>query len=259
VQGDLRYPGDFESLPGKFDVVFHLAAQPGISADVPFKLYIEHNVLATRNLLDYVLKAESPPQFIYISTSSVYGTVATSPESAPAEPVSWYGVTKLAAEQLVLAEARINRLNGCSLRLYSVYGPRERPDKLFSRLITCGLTGAEFPLYEGSEHHRRSYSYVGDMVEGMIRVMETPEALNKQIVNLGHHCEHTTIEGIALVESLLGTPIRIRRIPGRSGDQLYTRADTALARQLIGYEPDTPLEEGLRKQLGWHRRRFFFK
>ena len=110
--------------------------------------------------------------FINISTSSVYGIDATGDETTEPKPTSYYGVTKLAAEQLVLAYARDEGFPACSLRLFSVYGPRERPEKLYPKLIRCILEDREFPLYEGSQDHVRSYTYVDDAIDGLVAALE---------------------------------------------------------------------------------------
>jgi len=253
VQGDLRIVSDLKKLPGIFDAVFHLAAQPGISADVTFEEYRDNNVTATQNLLDFVMEKSVPELFVNISTSSVYGAIATKAEDEAPEPVSWYGVTKLAAEQLVMAQARLNRLNACSLRLFSVYGPRERPDKLFSRLISCGLKQSVFPLYEGSANHLRSFTYVGDIVEGIVKTLDHSSAVNKSIINLGNGEERSTREGIETVEEILGRKIPVKLISPRNGDQLRTCADIRLAVKLLGYAPASTLREGLEKQISWYK------
>ena len=116
-----------------YDYIYHLAAQPGISSDTTLEEYVNNNIYATQNLLEAVLKYNlGLKSFINIATSSVYGVEATVNEEMPAKPVSFYGTTKLAAEQLVLGLQRLGKLNACSIRLYSVYGPRERPEKLYN-------------------------------------------------------------------------------------------------------------------------------
>ena len=256
LRGDLRSEDDIRRLPGKFDAVFHLAAQPGITPDVSFTDYLENNVIGTQNLLNYLKQNSADALLVNISTSSAYGAVATRREEEAPEPVSWYGVTKLAAEQLVLAEARLNRINGCSLRLYSVYGPRERPDKLFSRLISCGIRQTEFSLYKGSETHLRSFTYVGDIVEGISRTLVNQDKVVKRIINLGSDKERSTSEGITTVEELLGVKIPVRILPPRTGDQLRTCADISLAKELLGYAPETVLREGLKHQIKWYKEKF---
>jgi len=256
VKGDLRYISDFRRLTGKFDAIIHLAAQPGISLDVSFEDYLSNNVVATQNLLNFISHTSESALFVNISTSSVYGSMATKSEDEAPEPVSWYGVTKLAAEQLVMAQTRLGRLNGCSFRLYSVYGPRERPDKLFTQLISCGIRQTEFTLYEGSETHLRSFTYVGDIVEAISRALDNPEKVVKHVINLGSEEERSTREGISTVEELLGVKILFRMQPPRKGDQLRTCADIRLARKLLGYAPSTGLKEGLSLQLRWFKEKF---
>ncbi|TCO06069.1 NAD-dependent epimerase/dehydratase family protein [Natronoflexus pectinivorans] len=256
VRGDLRNPGDFKKLPRDIDCIFHLAAQPGISSTVAFEDYLSNNVIATQNLINFAQSLDNLQMFVNVSTSSVYGIVATRQEHEAPEPVSWYGVTKLAAEQLVMTQYRLNRLNACSLRLYSVYGPRERPDKLFTRLIACGLMQEEFPLFEGSENHLRSFTYVGDIVDGMVAAIENMKQVNGKIINLGSEEEKSTAEGIETVERILHKKIEIKKMPPRSGDQLRTHANIKLAKEILNYMPSTTLQEGLEKQVQWYQQKF---
>ena len=239
--------------PEDLDYVFHFAAQPGISASSSFTSYLENNFIATQRLLSVLEQLEQPPYMVNIATSSVYGLVATKDEFAAPEPASWYGVTKLAAEQLVLAYVRRGFIQWTSLRLYSVYGPRERPDKLYTRLIDCGLNQKEFSLYQGSEQHRRSFTYVGDIVDGIVSVLNAANACNGEIINLGSDVEHSTGEGIQTVERLLGTEINKQIMPPRPGDQDRTMAVIDKAKRLLDYSPKTSLEEGLKVQIAWFK------
>lgn len=193
--------------------------------------------------------------FVNISTSSVYGKHATDSEEMPPQPTSYYGVTKLAAEQLALAYHRDHGLPACSLRLFSVCGPRERPEKLYSRLIRSILEEEPFPLFEGSEHHSRSFTYVGDVIDGFVSVLRQPDVVIGEIFNIGTDVEHTTEEGIRLIEEIMGKKVSIERRPPRPGDQLRTCANIEKARQLLGYEPRTTLREALTAQVAWYRKR----
>ncbi len=253
---DLTRVDDFTHLGNDFDFIIHFAAQPGISAKSTFESYLNNNLVATQNLLEFAEKQVNLRHFFNISTSSVYGTYARKSEDKVPEPTSYYGVTKLAAEQLVLARSRKNRLMASSLRLYSVYGPRERPDKLYTRLIKAALDGSDFPLYEGSLAHKRSFTFVGDIVEGIWLAVEKHGELNGEIINLGHCEQHSTKEGIEAVEEALGIKIRIENRPPREGDQLETSADITKARRLLGYEPMTGLKTGILKQIEWYRQNF---
>ena len=233
--------------------VFHFAAQPGISQSSTFDSYLDNNFIATQRLLSVCEQLDQPPYFVNIATSSVYGLVATKDETAAPEPASWYGVTKLAAEQLVMAYVRRGFLKGTSLRLYSVYGPRERPDKLYTRLIDCGLNQKEFTLYKGSEAHRRSFTYVGDIVDGIVAVINAADSCNGEIINLGSDVEHSTGEGIETVERLLGTTISKKIMPPRPGDQDRTMAVIDKAILLLDYRPSTTLETGIKAQIEWFK------
>jgi len=248
---DLRYD-DIDSLfDGPIDFIFHFSAQPGIAVTSTFEDYFSNNVIATQRLLTAIEKLDHKPFFVNISTSSVYGLNATMTEDEAPLPASWYGVTKLAAEQLVMAYTRRGLLKGTSLRLYSVYGPRERPDKLYPRLIDCGLNDKAFPLYEGSEKHLRSFTYVDDIVDGIVSIIGKADVANQQIFNLGTEVENSTATGIATVEELLGRKIRVENKPQRPGDQNRTCANIDKARKLLGYNPTTSLRAGLQAHIDW--------
>lgn len=244
-------------LPSDIEVIYHFAAQPGISSHTSFHLFERNNILATQHLLDWSLSLGKTLQmFVNISTSSVYGKEAIGNEEVRAAPVSDYGVTKLAAEQFVLAANRIHKIPACSIRLYSVYGPRERPEKLYTKLIKAILEEQPFPLYEGSEQHERSFSYVGDIVQGLATVLEHLESCNGQIINLGNDEVYSTAQGIAMVEELLGKKAIIITKARRSGDQLKTSANISKAKELLGYAPRTSFREGLKAQIDWYQKNF---
>ncbi len=239
-----------------FDYLFHFSAQPGIAVTSSFEDYLSNNFIATQRLLDEIESLDRKPFFVNIATSSIYGLYATMTEDEAPLPASWYGVTKLAAEQLVLAYSRRGLLKGTSLRLYSVYGPRERPDKLYTRLIDCGLNDKPFPLYQGSEQHLRSFTYVQDIVDGIVSVMGKEDVTNGEIFNLGTEEENSTATGIATVERILQKKIQIANKPARPGDQSRTRANIDKARKLLNYNPSTSLEDGLQAQVAWFRDNF---
>jgi UDP-glucuronate 4-epimerase len=240
-------------------IVYHAAAQPGISTRVTFDAYLRNNLVATHRLLEAVRQSPSFRGLINISTSSVYGADATGDELAEPRPTSYYGVTKLAAEQLVLAFTRDQGFPACSLRLFSVYGPRERPEKLYPKLIASILEGREFPLYEGSAEHLRSYTYVGDIIDGMVAVLHNLDRCIGEILNIGTDVVFTTAEGIRIVEEIIGRPAEISVKPRRPGDQLRTHANIDKARSLLGYNPITALREGLKKEVEWYRQDVFGK
>lgn len=253
---DLRNAEALQKLPADFDYIFHLAAQSGIAAQSTFEDYFSNNVVTTKNLLDFSGENKELKLFVNISTSSVYGFNASFDEDKIPQPVSYYGVSKLAAEQLVLSYSRKARLKACSLRLFSVYGPRERPEKLYSLLISSGFNDTAFPLYENSEKHKRSFTYVGDIINGLISVIGKADKVNNEVFNIGSPYETTTQEGIEMVERILNKKILIHKIPSRDGDQLFTKAVIDKARNLLQYEPLTRLEEGIKAQINWYQQHF---
>lgn len=253
---DLRENDLSDVITEDLDFIFHFAAQPGISVTSTFEDYFSNNFFGTHRMLEHIESLNNKPFFVNIATSSIYGLHATMTEDEAPLPASWYGVTKLAAEQLVLAYSRRGMLKSCSLRLYSVYGPRERPDKLYTRLIDCGLNDKAFPLYEGSEKHLRSFTYVQDIVDGIVSIMDHTEVSDGEIFNLGTEQENTTATGIATVEAILGKKIQIKSKPARPGDQSRTCANIDKARKLLNYNPQTGLKEGLEAQVEWFENNF---
>lgn len=253
IEADLKVEETYHSLATDFDYVFHFAAQPGISESVGFDEYLENNVVATQKLTEFMItKNRGLKLFVNIATSSIYGKEAFYNEDKVPQPASNYGVSKLAAEQLVLFKAREEKLKACSFRLFSVFGPRERPDKLYPKLIEAALTGKAFTLFEGSEKHLRSFTYIEDIVDGIVSVIGNEASVNKQIINLGTEEESTTQQGIDCVEKLTGKKIEIITVPKRAGDQLRTHAVIEKAKALLNYNPSTTLEEGIKKHIEWY-------
>lgn len=238
------------------EIIYHAAAQPGNSPQVLFESYVRNNLLATEHLLRSARAVNSLKCFVYVSTSSVYGKNAMDSEDVAPKPISPYGVTKLASEQLVLAHGRDKGLPSCSLRLFSVYGPRERPDKLYPRLIKSIAEETEFPLFEGSLNHTRSFTFIDDAIEGFVRVLDCPDKVQGEIFNIGSDIEISTEKGIDIVEEIMGKKVKIKHLPKRAGDQLHTSANIEKARNVLGYEPRTSLESGLLKQIKWYSEKF---
>lgn len=244
---------DLTSAVKDVEYIFHLAAQPGISAMTAFDTYTRNNIVATWRLLEASTKSRGLRGFINISTSSVYGSDATGDETTEPKPISDYGVSKLAAEQLVLSYTRKKVLPGCSLRLFSVYGPRERPEKLYPQLIACILEGREFPLYEGSQNHLRSYTYIDDIIEGLVAAVNNFDRCVGEIINIGTDVAITTAEGIKIAEDILGKPAKLAMKPKRAGDQLRTIANIQKARRLLNYNPQITPREGLVNEIEWYK------
>lgn len=234
------------------DAIVHLAAQPGISATTPWEDYHRNNIIATHRLVEAARRA-GRVRFVNIATSSVYGLDATGSEDTAPAPASWYGVTKLAAEQEVMAACRAKALSACSMRLFSVYGERERPDKLFPRLIRGLVANEEFPLFQGSREHRRSFTYVGDICRGILCALEKWALAEGHIFNLGTDQCFTTGDAITAAEKITGCRARIKHLPPRPGDQTATHANIDKIKRVLGWQPDTSLHAGLERMVAWYR------
>lgn len=232
------------------DVVFHLAAMAGLMKSwSDMALYSSCNILATQKLLESA-KAVQLPQFIHVSTSSVYGREATGPEDSPLEPFSPYGITKLAAEKLCHAYHNNFGVPFTVLRYFSVYGPRQRPDMAYNILVRKLMNGEPFPMF-GDGEQTRSNTYVADCVRATMLAYEKQSAARGQTFNVGGGQIVSLNEVVALLEELTGKKARIERHPARPGDQKHTAANIGKISSLLGYEPKTPVVDGLKQQVEW--------
>lgn len=245
--------GNLNALINDSEIIFHFAAQPGISATTPFEEYVRNNITATHHLLEAARQAPRLQGVVYVSTSSIYGTHAHEDETTDPRPTSYYGVTKLAAEQLALAYYRTFGVPVTALRLFSVYGERERPEKLYHKLIRSIFNDQDFPLHEGSEHHIRSYTHVADIVQACDLVLNNLTPSFGEIFNIGTDTTVTTGEGISIIEKLIGKKAHIVTVPRRVGDQVETGAKIAKARKVFGYNPMISIEDGLAREVNWYR------
>ena len=232
-----------------FDGVFHLAGQPGVRSfgDV-FPLYLERNVLASQRVFEAAAAAGA--RVVFSSSGSIYGNAERypTPESVQPHPVSPYGITKLACEHLAYAYGHSFGLDAVVLRYHNAYGPRQRPDMAFPRIVDALLDGTSFSLY-GDGEQSRSFTYVGDVVAATVTAMERAEP--GAVLNVGGGEEATMNETIALLESIAGRALDVRREEAVAGDQRRTKADTTRIREALGWEPRTTLAEGLRAQWEW--------
>lgn len=248
---DLR-TGDLLPLLAGVDVVFHLAAQAGLRRSwSEFDSYMTCNIQATQRLLEAMV-ANQVGHLINISTSSVYGRFATGDESSPLEPVSPYGITKLAAEMLCRAYAQNYGLGVTTCRLFSVYGPRQRPDMGYNIFIRAILNGETITI-DGDGTDSRSNTYVADCVQGLLLAFQQPEQSIGQTFNIGGGHEVNVLQVLEMLEELSGIKPITTYGPQRAGDQRRTVANTDKAKQLLGYDPQTTVLEGLRAQLAWQR------
>lgn len=248
-EADLR-DADLAPLLYGVQAVFHLAAQAGLLRSWrEFDTYMTCNVLATQRLLDAAAAAQVG-HFLQISTSSVYGRFATGDESAPLAPVSPYGITKLAAEHLCHAYAVNFGLPITILRLFSVYGPGQRPDMGYHIFMRALLDGTTITV-DGDGSDSRSNTYVDDCVEGLVLAFEQPAASVGETFNIGGGEEVTVNQVLAQLQELAGKRATIVHGPPRPGDQRRTAADIGKAQRLLGYRPRTTLAQGLAAQWAW--------
>lgn len=233
------------------DAIFHLAAQAGVRASWgdDFTGYVEHNVLGTQRLLEATVKARVP-RVIYASSSSVYGDVTELPlrESMALSPVSPYGVTKLAAEHLVHLYAKANGLSVTSLRFFTVYGPRQRPDMAFHRFLKAVRDGQPITLY-GDGLQTRDFTFVHDLID----VLEAAVVRGRSglVYNVGGGQRVSVLEVLDTIAKVTGREVRIDRQEGQKGDMRDTLADTEQAARDLGFVPKTPLATGLNAEWEW--------
>jgi UDP-glucuronate 4-epimerase len=251
IPADLRTCAMAELLDG-VDVVFHQAGQPGVRDSWEgFGEYVALNLLVTHRLLEATQRS-SVRRFVYASSSSVYGDAARHPtrEDALPKPISPYGVTKLAAEHLCGVYARLG-VATVSLRYFTVYGPRQRPDMALHRLIEAALCGERFPLF-GDGRQVRDLTYVADVVEANMAAAEASDLPPGTVLNIAGGTV-TNLQGvIELVEELVGRPVAIDRRPAQRGDVRETSGSTALAAELLDWRPRVALRDGVREQISWH-------
>jgi nucleoside-diphosphate-sugar epimerase len=232
-----------------FDGVFHLAGQPGVRSfgDV-FALYVRRNVLASQRVFETA--ADAGVRVVFASSSSIYGEAERYPtsEDVPPRPVSPYGITKLTCEHLARAYARSFDLDVVVLRYFNAYGPRQRPDMAFPRVFEALAERSAFTLF-GDGEQRRSFTYVGDVVEASVLAMQQAE--RGAVYNVGGGQEATMNEALALLERIAGRPLDVRREPAVPGDQRRTKADTSRIEAELGWRPRTRLEAGLTAQWEW--------
>ena len=242
---------DLSTLLGGVTHVFHLAAQAGVrkSWGRDFRVYTVNNVEATQILLEACV--EKPiERLVYASSSSVYGDEVPLPmrEDAPPQPVSPYGVTKLAGEQLCHLYHVGHGVPAVSLRYFTVYGPRQRPDMGFSRFLHAVARGDAVPQF-GDGRQTRDFTFVADAVDATVAAATrgTPGG----VYNIGGGSRVALLDVFELIRRVTGLPLAVERIEAQRGDMRNTDADTARARADLGFAPTVTLEEGLRAQYDW--------
>ncbi|MFP5347492.1 MAG: NAD-dependent epimerase/dehydratase family protein [Actinomycetes bacterium] len=242
---------DLPALLDGVDTVLHLAGEPGVATSwgQSFPTYVERNVLATHRLLEAV-SDRRVGRLVYASSSSVYGPAdGAVDERASLAPLSPYGASKLAAECLVGAYARERRVPAVSLRFFSVYGPRQRPDMAAHRFVEAALDGRPVPLF-GSPDQARDFTYVDDVVAAVVAasVADVPVGTVLNVAR-GEPVPVTTL--VDLISAELGRDVRVEWQPHRRGDTLRTHGDATAAKALLGWTPCTDVATGVSRQVAW--------
>lgn len=244
---------DLEPLVAECDVIFHLSGQPGVrtSWGAQFLLHLERNVLATQRLLEAV-RGRGLQKLVFASSSSVYGKSqhhAATEDDLP-RPVSPYGVTKLAAEQLCLAYHANCGLPAVALRYFTVYGPRQRPDMAVARFIRSIDAGEPVILY-GDGSQARDFTFVTDAVTATVAAMEA--GIAGQVLNVAGGFRATILDVLTALGRIMQREVIIDRQPAQLGDVQSTEANLTRVRCALGYIPKVGLVDGLREQVVWTR------
>jgi nucleoside-diphosphate-sugar epimerase len=242
---------DLGSILDGVDVVFHLAGQPGVrtSWGIGFSTYLRQNLLATQHLLEAL--AQRPTPTVMASTSSVYGENNGRPltEDAPLRPVSPYGMTKAAAEQLIDVYRRDRGVPVVCLRYFTVFGPRQRPDMAFQRFVDALECGRPLQIF-GNGNQMRDFTYVDDVVAATICALGAPSP----VYNVGGGSPASVNDAVALMQQLTGKRGRVIHAECARGDVYRTWADSSRLRNEMGWQPQTTLADGLTAQIAEYRR-----
>jgi nucleoside-diphosphate-sugar epimerase len=243
---------DLSALLEDVDVVYHLAGQPGVrvSWSDGFPVYVAQNILATQRLLE-AIRERPVERLVYASSSSVYGNAPRYPVSEDdlPRPHSPYGVTKLAAEHLCSLYAENWGLPAVSLRYFSVYGPRQRPDMGFSRFLTAALAGEPLPIF-GSGRQVRDFTYSGDVVAATIAAGRADVAPGT-ICNVAGGSSISVVDLIPILADTIGLEVAVEHVAPQPGDVDRTGGSVERARSILGWEPEITLPEGLAAQYAW--------
>ena len=244
---------DWQQLLQSVNVVYHQAAQAGVRASwgKDFHHYTERNINATQVILEGAKQVKSTPRIVYASSSSIYGDAVTmpTPETLCPQPVSPYGITKLAGERLCWLYQQNFGVPVTALRYFTVYGPRQRPDMAFHKFFKAAINDEPISIY-GDGQQTRDYTYISDVVAANLAAGEVPEAIG-EVFNIGGGSRVTLIELLTIMERVIGQPIKKNYVQKAAGDARHTSADVSKAKRILNYIPQVSLEEGLSKQWHW--------
>jgi UDP-glucuronate 4-epimerase len=259
LEVDLSWSLDPNLLAG-ITHIYHQAGQPGVRAswDTGFSRYIECNITATQKLLELARKSNELVSFVAASSSSVYGSpqrFPTSEDDLPC-PVSPYGVTKLASENLCTLYGEEFGVPIASLRYFTVYGPRQRPDMAMNRIIDSVMFQREFKM-NGSGDQIRDFTFVDDVIDALLQASNYVQNHSdpKRVFNIGGGVQASLVEVVAIIENICGAKLNITFLDKAKGDPARTSADCNRARKLMGWEPKISLENGLDQMVSWQKSR----
>ena len=253
VEADIR---DLETLrerlSGDFDVIVHLAAKAGVRPSIEHPLeYQDVNVRGTQNMLE-LAREWGVKQFVFASSSSVYGVNPNVPwreHDCVLQPISPYASTKVSGELLGHVYSHLYGIRFIALRFFTVYGPRQRPDLAIHKFARKMLRGQPVPIY-GDGSTRRDYTYIDDIIQGVMAAMDYGQT-SYEVINLGNNRAVGLLEMVETLEEVLGVKARLEFLPAQPGDVPQTWADLEKAGRLLGFQPRTPLREGLKRFAAW--------
>jgi nucleoside-diphosphate-sugar epimerase len=244
---------DWRQLLQGVQVLFHQAAQAGVRASWGdgFRQYTERNINATQIILEAAKETPSLQRMVFASTSSVYGNAETmpTPETLCPQPVSPYGITKLAAERLCWLYHQNFNVPVTALRYFTVYGPRQRPDMAFHKFFQAAIAGKPIGIY-GDGKQTRDFTFISDAVAANLAAAVVPEALG-EVFNIGGGSRVVLLDVLDTMEKVIGKPIERLHQGLARGDARHTAADVTKARTILGYNPQVSLAEGLAQEWQW--------
>ncbi|NJN85992.1 MAG: NAD-dependent epimerase/dehydratase family protein [Leptolyngbyaceae cyanobacterium SL_7_1] len=252
IEGDIQRV-NWSTLLHGIEVIYHQAAQAGVRASwgEGFRTYTDRNINATQVILEAARDAQDLQRIVFASTSSVYGNAETLPtyETLPPEPVSPYGITKLAAERLCWLYHHNFGVPVTALRYFTVYGPRQRPDMAFHKFFKAVLQNQPIPIY-GDGQQTRDFTYVTDAVAANLAAATTATAVG-EVFNIGGGSRVGLMEILETMEAIVGQPIQRQYGDRALGDARHTAADVTKAKTLLAYNPQVSLPDGLTEQWRW--------
>ncbi|AYA74639.1 UDP-glucose 4-epimerase [Bacillus sp. Y1] len=248
VEEDIQH-ANWDTLLEGVDIIYHLAGVPGVRSSwgQDFTLYVTNNIIATQTLLEACLKFPIK-KFIYTSTSSVYGQKdGKVTETSEPTPLSPYGVTKLSGEHLCRVFYQNDGLPVTILRLFTVYGPRQRPDMAFHKFIKRTLTNETIEIY-GDGQQTRDFTFISDCVNA-IASAATSDGIVGETINIGGKERASLLSCLSILEDALGQKLKCRYTGSTYGEPRHTWADITKAQKLLNYDPQITLKDGLLKEI----------